>query len=238
MTDKKFIRICGISSIIAAVSYIGTVIFMIIADLTKPEELADVGQYLLDWSNVRHIMSAYGWFGILGSLFTIPAILGYYQLLKKEGPMQWIPAAIIYHGVVLLTLAYIIPLIISNQITPSYILETDLSVIASIEALVFTLRTLEDFFIVIGTILTLATGLAILAIIDLKKSILPKWINILAIITGVLSFALLGTLSKGVIKQVFDVITIIDLSLMLIWMIAIGILMVLPDRKATQVQGT
>lgn len=40
MTNDKFIKICGISSIIAAVSYIGTVIFILIAGISKPESLA------------------------------------------------------------------------------------------------------------------------------------------------------------------------------------------------------
>ncbi len=238
MTNDKFIKICGISSIIAAASYIGTVIFILIAGISKPESLATMDQYILDWNAVKGLMSVYGWFGILGSLFTIPAILGYYQLLRKEGPMQWIPAAIIYHGVVLLTLAYVIPLVISHFIAPAYIAESDLSVLASLQVLTHTLRVIEDFFIIIGTILTLTTGLAILALIDLKRSILPKWINWLAIGTGVLGLGLLGTLGTGVVKQVFDIVTMISLGLMLLWMIAIGIIMIIrKEEDAKAIEG-
>ena len=238
MTNDKFIKICGISSIIAAASYLGTVIFILIAGISKPESLATMDQYILDWNAVRGLMSVYGWFGILGSLFTIPAILGYYQLLRKEGPMQWIPAAIIYHGVVLLTLAYVIPLVISHFIAPAYIAESDLSVLASLQVLTHTLRVIEDFFIIIGTILTLTTGLAILALIDLKRSILPKWINWLAIGTGVLGLGLLGTLGTGVVKQIFDIVTMISLGLMLLWMIAIGIIMIIrKEEDAKAIEG-
>ncbi|MBK5113651.1 MAG: hypothetical protein KGD59_04645 [Candidatus Heimdallarchaeota archaeon] len=235
MMNDKFIKICGISSIIATLSYIGTVIFILIAGIGKPESLATMDQYLLDWSAVSGLMSVYGWFGILGSLFTIPAILGYYQLLRKEGPMQWIPAAIIYHGVVLLTLAYIIPLVISHFIAPTYLAESDPSILASLQVLTHTLRVIEDFFIIIGTILTLTTGLAILALIDLKRSILPKWLNWLAIGTGVLGLGLLGTLGTGVVKQVFDIVTMISLGLMLLWMAAIGIIMII--RKEDDVKA-
>ncbi|NHJ33109.1 MAG: hypothetical protein FK732_09610 [Asgard group archaeon] len=238
MTNEIFIKICGISSIIAAVSYIGTVIFILTAGIGKPESLATMDQYIVDWHAVRGLMSVYGWFGILGSLFTIPAILGYYQTLRKEGPMQWIPAAIIYHGVVLLTLAYIIPLVISHFITPAYIAESDPSILSSLQVLTHTLRIIEDFFIIIGTILTLTTGLAILALIDLKRSILPKWLNWLAIGTGVLGLGLLGTLGTGVVKQVFDIVTMVSLGLMLVWMVAIGIIMIIrKDENVKTIEG-
>ncbi|MHA1212467.1 MAG: hypothetical protein ACTSSH_08405 [Candidatus Heimdallarchaeota archaeon] len=118
MSDDRFIKICGISSILAVGAYIGTAVLSIVANLTKPETVSDTYNYLENWLEVKGIMSAYGWFGLFGSLFTIPAVLGYYQYLKKEKPMQWIPVAIIFHGVLLLTLAYIIPLIISNIIVP------------------------------------------------------------------------------------------------------------------------
>ena len=238
MTNDKFIKICGISSIIAAVSYIGTVIFILIAGISKPESLATMDQYILDWNAVKGLMSVYGWFGILGSLFTIPAILGYYQLLRKEGPMQWIPAAIIYHGVVLLTLAYVNPLVISHFIAPAYIdAAGDPSLLASLQVLTHTLRVIEDFFIIVGTILTLTTGLAILALIDLKRSILPKWLNWLAIGTGVLGLGLLGTLGTGVVKQVFDIVTMISLGLMLVWMVAIGVIMIIRKEDAKAIEG-
>ena len=91
----------------------------------------------------------------------------------------------------------------------------------------YVLIILEDFFVIIGTILTLATGLALIGIFDLKRSIMPKWVNLLGIVTGVLSFGLLGTLATGTVQLVFQVITIIDLALMLIWMIVVGILLIL-----------
>ncbi len=237
MTNNKFIKICGISSIIAAASYIGSVIFILIAGIGKPESLATMDQYINDWFTVKGLMSTYGWFGILGSLFTIPAILGYYQILRKEGPIQWIPAAIIYHGVVLLTLAYIIPLVISHFIAPVYVSTADAALIASMQVLTHTLRVIEDFFIIIGTILTLTTGISILALIDLKQSILPKWLNWLAIVTGILGLGLLGTLGIGVVKQVFDIVTMISLGLMLVWMVAIGIIMIIRKEDAKSIEG-
>ena len=141
--------------------------------------------------------------------------------------MQWIPAVIIFHGVLLLTLAYIIPLVISYGIAPSYAVEVDATKLASLEMIAYVLIILEDFFVIIGTILTLATGLALIGIFDLKRSIMPKWVNLLGIVTGVLSFGLLGTLATGTVQLVFQVITIIDLALMLIWMIVVGILLIL-----------
>ncbi|MFW9923382.1 MAG: hypothetical protein ACFFDW_08885 [Candidatus Thorarchaeota archaeon] len=231
MNSDNFIKICGLSSIIAAVCYIGTVIFSITAGLTKPDDLAAMSGYLTDYYNARYLMTAYGWFGILGSLFTIPAILGYYQYLRKEGPKQWIPAAIIYHGVVLLTLAYIIPLVLSYYIAPTFNTAVDASAIQSLLVIGQTLRILEDFFIIIGTILTLLTGITIISVIDFKEAILPKWFNILGIITGIISIGMIGTLFHGTIGTVFTIITSIDLSLMLIWMVIIGIFMMLPPKK-------
>jgi hypothetical protein len=226
MSNNKFLKICGVSSILSVASYIGTIIFSLIANLGKPESIDFVSQHLENWFNVNTLMSAYGWFGIFGSLFTLPAILGYYKYLEKEKEMQWIPAVIIFHGVLLLTLAYIIPIVISHGIAPIYNVETDLTRLASLEMITWVLLLLENVFIIIGTILTLATGVALIALFDLKQSIMPKWVNWLGIITGILSFGLLGLLAKGVLFQVFNIITIIDLTLMLIWMVIVGILLI------------
>ncbi|MBN1328287.1 MAG: DUF4386 family protein [Candidatus Heimdallarchaeota archaeon] len=231
MSEDRFIKLCGLSSIIAAVCYIGTAVFSIAAGLTKPENITDADVYLDGFYNVRNLMGTYGWFGIFGSIFTIPAILGYYQYLKKESPMQWIPAAIIYHGVILLTLGYIIPLIIGNSLAPNYILESDPNLKNSIAALAFILVVIEDFLVIIGTIITLALGIAIIAVIDFKKSVFPKWLNILAIVTGILSILTVGTFGHGTVKQVFGIILIIDLVLMLVWMIAIGFVMILSKKE-------
>jgi len=226
MSNNKFLKICGASSILAVVSYIGTVIFSLIANLGKPESLELMSQHLTNWNNARLLMSAYGWFGILGSLFTLPAIIGYYKYLEKEKEMQWIPAVIIFHGVLLLTLAYIIPLLISHGIVPQYMAESDAARQASLEMIAWVLIFVENLLIIIGTIVTVATGIALIAIFDLKKSIMPKWVNWLGIVTGVLSFGLLGLLAKGVVFQVFNIITIIDLTLMLVWMFIVGILLI------------
>jgi len=227
MSNNKFLKICGASSILSAVSYIGTVIFSLVANIGKPESIDVVGQHLVNWFDANMLMGAYGWFGILGSLFTLPAIIGYYKYLEEEKEMQWIPVVIIFHGVLLLTLAYTIPLVITQGIAPSYVAGEDPTKLASLEMIAYVLILLEDFFIIIGTILTLATGLALIGLFDLKKSIFPKWVNWLAIISGILSFGLLGTLASGTVHTVFQIVTIIDLALMLIWMIVVGILLIL-----------
>ena len=51
MTDSKFLKICGIGSILAVVAYVGTVIFSMVAGLTKPGDLAGYGAYITDWFN-------------------------------------------------------------------------------------------------------------------------------------------------------------------------------------------
>jgi len=227
MSNNKFLKICGASSLIAVVSYIGTVIFSLVANVGKPESISVMSQHLTNWFANNSLMSAYGWFGILGSLFTLPAIIGYYKYLEKEKEMQWIPAVIIFHGVVLLTIAYIIPLVISLGIAPQYALESDPAKLASLEMITWVLIKIEDISIYVGTILTLATGVALIAIFDLKKSIMPLWVNILGIISGVLSFSFLGLFSSGTVYTVFNIISIIDLVLMLVWMAIVGVLLII-----------
>lgn len=231
MSNNKFLKICGASSIIAVVSYIGTVIFSLVANVGKPETISDMSQHLTNWLSANNLMAAYGWFGILGSLFTLPAIIGYYKYLEKEKEMQWIPVVIIFHGVVLLTIAYIIPLVISLGIAPQYAIESDLAKLASLEMITWVLIKIEDISIYVGTILTLATGVALISIFDLKKSILPLWVNILGIVSGVLSFSFLGLFTSGTVFMVFNIISIIDLVLMLIWMAIVGVLLIIKKDK-------
>ena len=141
--------------------------------------------------------------------------------------MQWIPAVIIFHRVLLLTLAYIIPLLISHGIVPQYMVEVDLAKLASLEMIAWVLIFVEKLFINIGTIMTVATGIALIALFDLKKSNMPKWVNWLGIVTGILSFSALGLLSSGIVYTVFNITFIIDLVLMLVWMAIVGVLLII-----------
>ena len=70
-----------------------------------------------------------------------------------------------------------------------------------------------------------------MAIIDWKESRFPKSINILSIVTGIISLSFLGTFTTtGVVFQVFNIISIVSLGLMLLWMFAIGLVMILPMK--------
>ena len=65
-------------------SYIGTVVFSLVASLGKPANLAAMSEHLTNWNNARLLMSAYGWFGILGSLFTLQLSLVITSILKRK----------------------------------------------------------------------------------------------------------------------------------------------------------
>ncbi|HUT80263.1 MAG TPA: hypothetical protein VMZ29_03595 [Candidatus Bathyarchaeia archaeon] len=53
--------------------------------------------------------------------------------------------------------------------------------------------------------------------------------------TGILSIPTVGVFGHGTTKQVFGIILIIDLVLMLVWMIAIGFIMILIKKKETEI---
>ena len=231
MSDKNFLKFCGASSILGVAAYIGTVVFSMIAAPAKPENLTGMSAFLENWFDARILMSAYGWCGILGSLFTLPLIVGMYQVLRKQAPWQWAPIAVIFHGVLLLTIAYIIPLVISFNLAPRFVTETDPGLLSSIMVTTEALRTIEDICIKVGTILTLPTGISLMAIIDWKESRFPRGINILAIVTGILSLSFLGTFTTtGIVFTIFNITSIVSLGLMLLWMFAIGIVMLLPMK--------
>ncbi len=231
MSEKNFVKLCGVSSIISAFAYIGTVIFSSVAGVVNPENLTGMAAFLQNWYDARVLMSAYGWFGILGSLFTLPLIVGMYQVLRKQAPWQWAPIAIIFHGVLLLTIAYTIPLVISFNLAPRFVTETQPELLSSIMVTTEVLRTIEDVCVKVGTILTLLTGISIMAIIDWKESRFPRGINILAIVTGIISLSFLGTFTTtGIVYTIFNITSIVSLGLMLLWMIAIGIVMILPMK--------
>ncbi|MHA1156715.1 MAG: hypothetical protein ACTSQK_11465, partial [Candidatus Heimdallarchaeota archaeon] len=81
-------------------------------------------------------------------------------------------------------------------------------------------------------ILTLPTGISLMAIIDWKESRFPRWLNILAIVTGILSLSFLGTFTTtGIVFTIFNITSIVSLVLMLLWMFAIGIIMILPMKS-------
>jgi hypothetical protein len=227
MNKNQFFVICGISSILAVISYLGTVIFSLIVAL--PETLIEtMADYLSIWSDNKNLMAIYGWFGILGSLFTLPAIVGYYMYLQEEERnSQLLPLVIIFHGVVLLTIAYCIPVVISLFIVPEYLGTINTSLQYSLEAITLTLVKLEDFFVKIGSVLTAFTGVALIGLFDLRKKVLPGWLNWLGISSGLLSLAFLGTFGTGTVATVFSIIATISLVIMLIWMVIFGVLLII-----------
>ena len=179
-------------------------------------------------------MTADGWFGLLGTVFTIPATLGYYQFLKnkeeehdEKNKLLWLPVVIMFVGLAFLCEAYMITLAVSYKIAPLYMEATDPAPFVAVASGLFAY---QKFLFVVSSVLTFTIGLGGISLIALSSPKTPKWLDWIGIVCGILGLGWIGTLASGVAGKIFLVVIIANFATFMVWVVVMGVLMLLPPR--------
>src|SRR5215210_1615852 len=105
------------------VSFVVGIVFM--ASSGVQVLIPETGDDALDW--VRDVDQAGGaflvgaWLVILGGLFGIVALVGFYEALREAGPVTILGPVLAIAGFTLVTISHLIPIAIAYELVPGYV---------------------------------------------------------------------------------------------------------------------
>lgn len=171
------------------------------------------------------------WGGVLGSLFTLPAFLVYWMGFGRRAPVLLIPVVFVVVGAVFVALAFMM-----DAASLAYIYAPALAGKSAAEAdqLAFVAKIAVDAIETtwdLGSFLAYGFGVLWTAILLLRVTGVPKWINIIGIIGGLAGFAWMVdffpfTLPLAAIWLPINILAVI------VWMIALSAVLARTNEEA------
>ncbi len=145
------------------------------------------------------------WFDFLYGLFGIPAALGFYHALHKEGAVLRIAVAAFVTGIIFSLFHEFVRLGISYELVPD------------------TLGPTGWVAAGVGGVLIVGVGVLLFSFVILRTSVVPKWIGWLGMIVVVAHVAL-GAVLSGVFESIRPP-WLIALGTQMGWVLAMGVVL-------------
>jgi Domain of unknown function (DUF4386) len=218
---------CAIATVIAFV--IG-IVFMAAGGVQVL--IPPTGKDGLDW--IRDVDDAGGaffvgaWLVILGGILGIPALIGFYNALRRVGPWFILAPILSAVGLTLVTLSHLIPIAMAYELVPGYT--------AADAATKTSLATTADTFAVLalvvnytGDVVLWGVVVPMFAVAVLKTQVVPRWIGWLGLGVGV--FAGLGN-ALSPASSIIDGVTFIGFVGFFVWLAAMGVTLLRRERRA------
>ena len=176
------------------------------------------------------------WFDVLAIVLNMAAVLGFYQALRKAGPLLLIGVVAFHTGFLFLLAHEFIRLGIAYELVPG-IAEASAATRPALEVMVDTLRQTSRVASGVGYMLIFGIGVLLFSIAILQTSVVPNWIGWLGLI-NVAAQAALVTILSGVFDSSIKPPWLLATGTSLGWLLAMGVVLlrlkepVAPDSVA------
>jgi hypothetical protein len=192
--------------------------------------IPETGKDGLDW--IRDVDEAGGtffvgaWLVILGGVLGIPALMGFYNALRRVGSWFVLAPILSAVGLTLVTLSHLIPIAMAYELVPGYT-AADAATKASLATTADTFAILALVVNYTGDVVLWGVVVPMFALAVLKTSVVPRWIGWLGVGVGV--FAGLGD-ALSPTSSAIEGATFIGFVGFFVWMGAMGVALL--RRKA------
>jgi hypothetical protein len=217
---------CAIATVIA---FVLGIVFMAAGGVQVL--IPPTGKDGLDW--IQDVDDAGGtffvgaWLLILGGILGIPALIGFYNALRRVGPWFTLAPILSAVGLTLVTLSHLIPIAMAYELVPGYT--------AADAATKTSLATTADTFAVLalvvnytGDVVLWCVAVPMFAVAVLKTLVVPRWIGWLGIGVGVVA-GLGDALSPA--SSVIEGVTFIGFVGFFVWFAAMGVALLRRERR-------
>jgi len=229
MLDLKLRTVGAYCGVLTFVSFVVGIVFMAISGVQVliPET---GGNQTLGWIADVHRASglffAGAWLVVLGGIFALVAIVGFYDALREAGQVMILAPVLAAVGMTLVTISHLIPIAMAYELVPRYP-EADGATQSSIGATADTLASLAHVTNYLGDALVWALVVPLLAFAILKTRAVPRWIGWLGVVTAVFA-GWLGLLSPA--SSFIDNLTFIGFVGFFAFMASFGVAVLLQER--------
>ena len=184
-----------------------------------PETGKEGLEWIRDVDDAGGAFLAGGWLVVIGGLFALLALVGFYDALRSAHRLLIVAPVLSVVGFVFVTISHTLPLALAHEFVPGYI---DAS--AATQA---ALRVEFDMWAItclvfnsIGDALLWGVVVPLYAWASLRTRAVPRWIGWLGLFTGAVA-GWLGLLSP--VSSVIDGITFLGFVGFFVWMAAMGV---------------
>ena len=218
---------CAIATVIA---FVVGIVFMAASGVQVL--IPPTGKDGLDW--IQDVDDAGGtfflgaWLLILGGVLGIPALIGFYNALRRVGSWFVLAPILSSVGLTLVTLSHLIPIAMAYELVPGYT-AADVATKSSLATTADTFAVLALVVNYTGDVVLWGVVVPMYAVAILKTSVVPRWIGWLGVGVGV--FAGLGdALSPA--SSVIEGLTFIGFVAFFVWTAALGMALLRGGRQA------
>ncbi len=163
------------------------------------------------------------WFDVPALLLYMAAVLGFYQALRKAGPLLLIAVVAYLTGIIFVLAHEFIRLGIAYELVPG-IAEASAATRPVLEVMADTLRQTSLLAASVGFVLIFGIGVLLFSLAILRTSVVPKWIGWLGLINVAANLTLVTILS-GVFDSSIRPPWLFASGTSLGWVLAMGIVL-------------
>ena len=234
MPERLDLRTIGGASAI-----LGTAIFvlgvLIVALTGGPDTvIPETGSGLVRWiGDVRDDRTGFEigtGFVVLGGVFGVVALLGFFDMLRGAGPALVLAPVLGIIGLAFVTVSHALPIVLAAELVPDYAaarveLQTTGDVVAA--------TALATNYI--GDVLLWGVAVPLFALAVLRTRTFPRWIGWLGIFVGAFG-GWIGAL--GPVSSVLEGISSLGFLAFFVWMPAMGVQLLRGDRGRSEAAAT
>lgn len=189
MSKLMLPKVAGISAVLTTMTVLPWVALPFIAPamgIKFPQSLN-----LGEWARVKvehhSVFQTVDWLVIACLVFEMVAVVGFFYVLRRVGPLTWLGLAAWLTGLQLVMFEHVVVLGIDAAFMPNFLAATD-SAKPALEVLASTLNRIRLIAATIGNSLILGVGVPIFALATLSIRQVPKWIGWLGVSVGALKW--------------------------------------------------
>jgi hypothetical protein len=213
---------------IAAVSAILTFVFFAIGialmatsgvQVLIPETGKEGLEWIADVDDAGDPFFAGAWLVVFGGVFGLVALVGFYEPLRRAGPVMILAPVLGIASMTLVTISHVLPIAIGRELVPGY-LDADPTAQASIAVTVDTLASLSLALNYTGDELVWGVVVPLYAYAILKTRVAPRWIGWVGFVSAFFAgwLGLFAPLSSAI-----EGITTIGFFAFFVFMLSLGI---------------
>jgi hypothetical protein len=217
--------------VLTALSFVLGIVLMVSSGVQVL--IPETGKNGLDWirdvNDASGLFFAGGWLVVLGGLFGLVALIGFYEALRAAHPLMILAPILAAVGMVFVTISHAIPLALAYEFVPGYV-DASAATQSSLRVSFDTWAVTSLAFNYIGDALVWAIVLPAYAWASLKTRAVPRWIGWLGLFSAFFA-GVLGLFSPA--SSVIDGLTFIGFVGFFVWTAAMGIAL-LRRRRPTE----
>jgi Domain of unknown function (DUF4386) len=195
-----------------------------------PETGKDALDWIADVDAANGIFFVGAWLTILGGLFGIVALVGFYEVLRGAGPVMVLAPILGAVGLTLVTISHLIPIAMAYELVPGYV-GADSATKASLAVTTDTLAVTGLVLNYTGNALGWGVAVPLYAFAILKTRALPRWIGWLGIVAAVFA-GWLGLLAPA--SGVIEGLTFVGFVGFFVFLASMGVALLL--RRETRAE--